>query len=158
MRALAVVAMTLAAFACAGAALASEARPTLTELEGEVMCPTCRTPLDQSDSPAADRIRDFISRRIRAGDTKGEIKTKLEQQFGPAILAAPPRRGFDLLAWWLPLAGIAAGALAVGAFAWRWTRQREPETGTVVAAANGRGALPVELERRVDEELARFER
>jgi hypothetical protein len=36
-------------------------------------------------------------------------------QFGPAILAAPPRKGFDLIAWWLPIAGLALGAAWVTA-------------------------------------------
>ncbi len=145
------------ALALVGVAAASERHPTLTELEGEVMCPTCKTPLDQSDSPAADRIRAFITRRIRAGDTKSEIKAKLEAQFGPTILAAPPREGFDLLAWWLPVAGFALGAGALAILAWRWTRAPREPAAVPSYAANGRGALPNELEQRVDEELARFE-
>src|SRR5947208_14446379 len=94
-------------------ARASEQHPTLVELEGEIMCPTCHTTLDQSNSLEAQRIEAFISSRIRAGDTKSQIKAKLVAQFGEAILAAPPRRGWDLLAWWLPIAGAAAGALGL---------------------------------------------
>jgi len=90
-----------------GPARASEQHPTLLELEGEIMCPTCHTTLDQSNSLEAQRIEAFISHRINAGDTKSEIKDKLVAQFGEAILAAPPRRGWDLLVWWLPVAGVA---------------------------------------------------
>src|SRR5581483_12051119 len=82
-------------------AAASERHPTLNELEGEVMCPTCHTTLDQSSAPAARRIEAFIRRRIAAGDTKSEIKAKLVAQFGPSILAAPPKHGFNLIVWWL---------------------------------------------------------
>ena len=105
-------------------ARASEQHPNLVELEGEIMCPTCHTTLDQSNSPEAQRIEAFISSRIRAGDTKSQIKAKLVAQFGEAINAAPPRRGWDLLAWWLPIAGAAAGALGLAIGAWRWTRVR----------------------------------
>ena len=67
-------------------------RPTLADLEGEVMCPVCKTTLDQSSSPAARQIKNFISRRIQAGDSKDEIKDELVAVYGPQILAAPPRR------------------------------------------------------------------
>ena len=133
-------------------ALASDRHPTLGELEGEVMCPTCKTTLDQSTAPIADRIRHFISARIAAGDTKSQIKQKLVDQFGPAVLAEPSKHGFNLLAWVLPFAGIGLGGIALGWLAWRWTRTRE----SAVAVAGP--ALDPELDRRVDEELARFDR
>jgi cytochrome c-type biogenesis protein CcmH len=138
--------------ALAAPAAASERHPTLGELEGEVMCPTCKTTLDQSTAPIADRIRQFISARIAAGDTKSEIKRKLVLQFGPAILAEPSKHGFNLLAWVLPFAGIGLGAVALAALAWRWSRG----SGSTVPPVGGT-TLDPELERRVDEELARFE-
>ena len=144
---LASIALTLAA---ATPALGSEKHPTLLELEGEIMCPTCHTTLDQSNSLEAKRIEAFISARIRTGDTKSEIKAKLVAQFGTAILAAPPRKGFDLLIWWLPIAGIVAGGLLLGVSVWRWSRGHAGPTD--VAAA----PLDPELERRLDEELARL--
>src|SRR5258708_7673055 len=58
----------------AAPASASERHPTLAELEGEVICPTCHTTLDQSDAPVARRIESYIRTRIAAGDTKSEIK------------------------------------------------------------------------------------
>ncbi len=142
----------LAALALAGPALASERHPTLGELEGEVMCPTCKTTLDQSTAPIADRIRQFITARIAAGDTKSEIKSKLVDQFGQAVLAEPSKHGFNLLAWVLPFAGLGVGAVALGLLAWRWSRTRAP-----VAAAGGDAEIDHELDRRVDEELARFD-
>jgi cytochrome c-type biogenesis protein CcmH len=145
-------AMLALALALAAPALASEAHPTLAELEGEVMCPICKTTLDQSNSAAAQRIKAFIVRRIRAGDTKSEIKRELVRDFGPSILAEPPKRGFDLLAWLLPIGGLVAGALAVGYAAWRWTRSREPEPALASV-----GPLDPELERRLDDELRRFD-
>ena len=115
------------AFALAPAALASEAHPTQAELEAELVCPTCKSTLDQSDAPIARRMKRFIARRIAAGDTKSEIKQKLVAQFGKGVLAAPEREGFDLVAWVLPLAGVAAGAIVLTALLWRWTRRPEEE-------------------------------
>jgi cytochrome c-type biogenesis protein CcmH len=140
----------MVALVAAKPAAGSEELPTLAELEGEIVCPTCHTTLDQSDSPIARRIKQFIAARITAGDTKSEIKAKLVAQFGPAVLAAPPKRGFDLLAWLLPIFGVLAGAAVLGLLAWRWSRGRAP------AAAMG-PPLAAELDRRIDEELRRFE-
>jgi cytochrome c-type biogenesis protein CcmH len=141
--------LLLAVLLLAPAARASDRHPSQAELEGEVMCPVCGTTLDQSDSPAAQQIKRVIANRIAAGDTKSEIKDRLVAEYGEAILAAPPRQGFGLLAWWLPVAGILAAAALVGVGAWRWARAREP------AAADA--PLDPALERRLDDELRRFE-
>lgn len=140
------VAVLLLALALPGAAAASERHPTQREVESELICPVC-TPqtLDQSNAPIALRMKRFIAIRIAAGDTKTEIKDKLVAQFGRRVLAAPEREGFDLLAWVLPLAGVAAAATALAVGLRRWTRPPASED-----------RLDPELERRVDDELARF--
>jgi cytochrome c-type biogenesis protein CcmH/NrfF len=142
--------VVLAAAFLVSPASASERHPTLKELEGEVMCPTCHTTLDQSNAPIARRIEAYISRRIAAGDAKSEIEGKLVAQFGPAILAAPPHKGFDLLAWWLPEFGVLGGALLLAISAYRWSRSRAPTAVAVIEP------LDPELERQIDHELARF--
>ena len=149
--ALLIAAIAVAALAASPAG-ASEQHPTLVELEGEVMCPTCHTTLDQSNSLEAQRIEAFISRRIRAGDTKSEIKAKLVAQFGEAILAAPPWRGFDLLVWLLPIGGAAAGGTVLAFGARHWSRARASHE----VAHEEVAPLEPELERRLDDELARF--
>jgi cytochrome c-type biogenesis protein CcmH len=139
----------VAALLAVPVARASEQHPTQAELEGEVMCPVCGTTLDQSDSPAAQQIKRVIARRIAAGDTKSEIEDRLVANYGDSILAAPPHHGFGLLAWWLPIVGITAAAVLVGAGAWRWSRAREP--------AAPPEPLDPALERRLDDELRRYE-
>jgi cytochrome c-type biogenesis protein CcmH len=139
----------VAALLAVPVARASEQHPTQAELEGEVMCPVCGTTLDQSDSPAAQQIKRVIAQRIAAGDTKSEIKNRLVANYGESILAAPPHHGFGLVAWWLPVVGITAAAAVVGAGAWRWSRAREP--------AAPAAPLDPALERRVDDELRRYE-
>jgi len=141
-----------AALVLAAPAIASERHPTLNELEGEVMCPICHTTLSESSSPAAQRIKAFIVRRIQAGDTRSEIEQKLVGDFGPAILAEPPKRGFALLAWLLPIGGILVGGVALGFMAWRWSRNREP-----APALAGGFVLDPELDRRLDDELRRLD-
>ena len=135
-------------------AVASERRPTLAELEREVMCPTCQTPLELSDAPIAERMRVFIRARIAAGDTKSEIKAKLVADFGEGVLTAPPTHGFGLLAWVLPFAGLLGFGIAIGVVAWRWTRAGPERAGP---NDDGRFDLDPAVERRLEEELARFD-
>jgi len=146
---LAVVAVAIVA---PPSALASDQHPSLAEIEPEVMCLVCKTTLDQSDSPFAQQERTLIRRLIDRGYTKSQIKRKLVAEYGPEILAAPPDSGFNILAWWLPIAGVLAGALALGWLAWRWSRgRREPPEPKETAR------LEPDLERQLDEELARFD-
>ena len=132
-------------------ALASEENPTPAELESELVCPICDSTLDTSNAEIARRMKTFIRVRIAAGDTKSEIKAKLVEQFGRGVLAVPPRKGFDWLAWLLPLGGIGVAAMAVGALAWGWTRSRIEEE------APAEPPLDPDAERQLDDELARFE-
>jgi cytochrome c-type biogenesis protein CcmH len=147
----------VAALLLAPGAAASEQHPTLNELENEVMCPVCGTTLAQSDSPAAHQIERDISARIAQGWTKSRIKNSLVDTYGEEILASPPKHGFNLLAWLLPLVGVVAGGAVLGFAAWGWSRGRpEPESLTA-PSRNGHGPIDPELDRRVDEELARFD-
>jgi cytochrome c-type biogenesis protein CcmH len=154
-RALAAVA---SAFLLASPALASNSHPTLAELETEVICPVCPgETLDQADSALAQRMKQFIARRIAAGDTKGEIKGKLVAQFGPAVLASPPKKGFDLIVWVLPFVGVVASAVVVALLARRWARTRGDADPEPVPSQDGRAPLDPELEQRLEEELAGFD-
>jgi cytochrome c-type biogenesis protein CcmH/NrfF len=147
MLAVALAALVLAAPAAAGCA---HPKTSLSFLEGQVMCPTCHTTLDQSDAPAAQRIEHRIQVLIDRCYSADQIKADLVQNFGAGILAAPPHKGFDLLAWWLPLGGILLGALLLALGVWRWSRGRSGEEPP-------EPPLDPELDRRVDELLARYE-
>jgi cytochrome c-type biogenesis protein CcmH len=146
-----VVVAALAALVLAGPAAAA---CSLSSLEGQIVCPVCKPEtLAQSDAPVAQRMKSYIARRCAAGASENQVKQELVSNFGADVLAAPPKKGFDLLAWWLPIAGVVVAAVVLGAFAWRWSRAREP-----APVPAGGPKLDPELERRVDEELARFDR
>jgi cytochrome c-type biogenesis protein CcmH len=133
-------------------ATAGSGRPNVADLEAELVCPTCKTTLDQSDAPIARRMKAIIRARIASGSSAAEIKAELVDQFGPAVLAEPPKHGFDLLAWLLPLVGIAVGAVGLGALAVSWSR-RTPDPG----AAPLDSVTDPELEKRIDRELERVD-
>lgn len=124
-------------------------RPRAADLEAELVCPVCETTLDQSNAPIAEKMKAFIRARIAAGDSEEQIKDALVAQFGTGVLAEPPGGGFGLLAWLLPLGALLVGAVVVGFLVRSWSRRRGPPPTAV--------PLDPDLERRVDEELARFE-
>ena len=140
-----VLAVAAAALALAGpAAACAHPKTSLSFLEGQIMCPTCHTTLDMSEAPAAQQIKAQIARRIGQCWTARQIEDELVANFGQGILAAPPHKGFDLLAWWLPIGGVLAGAALLAVGVWRWSRTRPPEDGPV----------DTEMDARIDELLA----
>lgn len=147
-----VAAVVAAALVLAGpaAAACTTPRASLPGLEGQIMCLTCHTTLDQSDSPFAQRVEHLIRVDIDRCMTEGQIKAQLVGMFGAGILAEPTHKGFDLLAWWLPLGGILAGALLLAFGVWRWSRARAPDAAPAAP-------LDADTERRLDELLARME-
>lgn len=147
MRAALAVAVLVAALA-AGAATASDP-PIAADLEAKLVCPVCETTLDQSNAPVAERMKLYIRERIAAGDSEQEIVDALVEEFGPGVVATPPKSGFGLLAWLVPLVALIGGALVLAVLVRTWSRARTED-------ANERSLDPT-LERRVDEELARFD-
>jgi cytochrome c-type biogenesis protein CcmH len=145
-------ALALCALVAALLAGTATAAPSPADLESQLVCPVCGTTLDQSDAPIAQRMKRYIRQRLAAGASEKQIKAELVDQFGPAVLAEPPKSGFDLLAWLVPLGILAAGAVGVGVIAWGWSRRRSGDDETATPPE-----LDAELERRVDAELRRFE-
>ena len=145
------------ALLCSAPVLASDARPSESDLETLLVCPTCHETLDQSNSAVAQQMKAELRRRIAQGWTKQQILDEMVANFGPGVLSTPATHGFDLLAWALPIGGIAAGALALGAGAWYWTRSGRHDPARPDAGAVDPDLMDPELERLVDDELARFE-
>ncbi len=133
-----------------GAAPAEAAPPNAADLEAELVCPVCETTLDQSNAPVAERMKAYIRVRIAAGDSEQQIKDALVAEFGTGVLAEPPEGGFGLLALALPLGALLGGAIAVGLLIRAWSRRPAPPDPAGEQ-------LDPELDRRVDEELARFD-
>jgi cytochrome c-type biogenesis protein CcmH len=151
-RGLFAVALALAGLA-APAALAAEPRTTLPDVEDEVMCPVCGTPLNLAEAPQAEREREFIRGLIAQGLTKEQIKQRLKAEYGSSVLALPEDEGFSLAAYVVPIVVVLGGFVALALTVPRWRRRR---TEPVAAAEGGRDPTAAEA-RRVEEELAGFE-
>ncbi len=156
MRRVALIAvLALAAFPAV--ALAQDCpQTTLADIEDEVMCPVCGTPLGlASEAPQAQRERAYIERLIADCKSKDEVKQALVAEFGDSVLALPGDQGDDslgdVLVYVVPALGIllAAGGIAFAVVRWR-RRGGGPggRRGAAVAGADG---------SRLEDDMERYE-
>jgi cytochrome c-type biogenesis protein CcmH/NrfF len=126
---------------------------SLTDVEGEVMCPICGTLLELSESPQGQRERVFIKGLIAEGKTRAEIKDALVAQYGSAVLALPKGSGFDLSAYLVPIMAFIAAAigLAVGVRRWRQAATRRDSAAPPISGPDDEEA------KRLEEDLARYD-
>lgn len=136
------VALVLAAPALAGS------RPSAAAIETKLVCPVCHETLDQSTAPIAQEMKAHVRKRIAQGWTEKQILDEMVANFGPGVLSTPSKHGFDLFAWVLPIGGAMAGIVVLGLGARYWVR---------APAGPSPPALDPETERRIDEELERFD-
>jgi cytochrome c-type biogenesis protein CcmH len=143
------------ASAAAGAAGVSGFAPrtSLPVIERQVMCVTCKIPLNVAESQQADRERAFIQRLIDQGKDEAQVKQALVGQYGPTVLGLPSAHGFDLSAYLVPLAVVLALLAALALLLPRWRRQarkqarREPPSATLSPADAA----------RLESDIARFD-
>ncbi len=144
---IAVLALALAP----GAGAAEPHRAALTQIERQVMCVTCKIPLNVAESPQADRERAYIQSLIDEGKNEAQIKTALVSQYGSTVLGLPADHGFGMAAYLVPLAAVLvlAGVLAV--LLPRWRRRSRGTSGDPPLP------LPPSDAARLDSDLARFD-
>jgi cytochrome c-type biogenesis protein CcmH len=149
--AVALFALVLALLA-PGAALAAAPRASLVDIEDEVMCVTCKIPLNIAEGPQPAREREFIRGLIAQGQTKEQIKTALVAEYGENVLALPDGDGVGLTAYLVPLALLAllGGGLVLLIPRWRARSPAAPAEDTAAPALSTADAT------RLDDDLARY--
>ena len=151
MRRAAVVLVALALVAMPAAAAAKDCpQTTLGDIEDEVMCPVCGTPLGlASESPQAQQERAYIERLIARCRSKDEVKRALVAEFGDRVLALPgdegDTSGGDVLVDVVPALGIVLAATGIAFAVVRWRRPRRRDGGTLAATDGAR--LDDDMER-----------
>ena len=98
--------------------LGQETQPSLEEQAQEIgrslMCPVCPSEtVDQSQVPLAKQMRAIIREKLTAGESRQEILDFFMERYGEDVLAAPPKSGFNLLVWTLPVVGLLAGGVTL---------------------------------------------
>jgi cytochrome c-type biogenesis protein CcmH len=124
----------------------------LTSVEHEVMCVTCKIPLQVAKSVQANREREYIQSLVDQGLTKAQVKQELVNQYGEAVLANPPAHGFNLTVYLVPLAVVLGLIALVATLLPAWRRH-----------ARAQGPLTVDQRldpadtARLDADLSRFD-
>jgi cytochrome c-type biogenesis protein CcmH len=149
-------ALALTASPAAAAAAARDCPKTsLGDIEDEVMCPVCGTPLGlASEAPQAERERAYIQRLVDSCKSKDQVKRALVAEFGERVLALPGDQCDDslgdVLVYVVPGFGILLAAAGIAFAVVRWRRPRTRGTGGAPAVAGGEGA-------RLDDDMERYD-
>ena len=100
--------------------LSDDKRDEFLDVAKDLRCPTC-TGLSvlESDAPFSKQIKDIVKEQVQSGKNKDEVLEYFTQRYGPWILRAPPKQGFNLVAWIIPLAILIFGPILVWFFVWR---------------------------------------
>jgi cytochrome c-type biogenesis protein CcmH len=113
---------------------------------------TCRT--TDFTCPASPGLHRKVVALAAAGLSGDAIVADYVREHGVEMLMAPPARGFNLTAYFLPGVAILGVGIALAFAIMRWARRRQPVVASVVTA-DGTAATAGELEQ-LRHELERF--
>ena len=109
--------------------------PTAEEMEElaqgidkSLMCPVCPSEtIDQSQVQLAGQMRDIVREKLAAGESREDILQFFVDRYGTAVLAEPPRSGFNLLVWVVPPVAMLAGGLVLAVVLRSMRRPRDSD-------------------------------
>lgn len=102
---------------------------------------------------SANPLRSEIDQKLQAGMTEEQIVDDFVAKYGGVILSAPTGKGFDLVAWTLPVAALLAGLLVLYRVVRVWTRRRPLPASTPAIPE----AIPEQYRNRMEKELKDFD-
>ena len=125
-------------------------KPTVQSIGDQVMC-LCGCVATVNHCPHLNcatqaEMRAAIGKEIAAGKDETAILQDLAIQYGVQVLAAPPKKGFNLTVWILPGIGLLAGLAVAIVLVRRWHAPSAPAS----AAAP---PVDAELLAAVEEEI-----
>jgi len=127
-----------------------------TEIENNLMCDCgCGQLLGTCECERAEEMRAMIRGMLDKGKTKEEILSSFVSQYGESILSAPPKKGFNLVAYILPFVGLLVGVVVAVVFVRKWAfsgrKEASDEGDAEVADLND------EMQKKIDDELKKLE-
>jgi cytochrome c-type biogenesis protein CcmH/NrfF len=127
--------------------------PFEKEMQREIVC-TCNCghqPIGECRKDpcgVAHQMRGELAAMIDEGKSRDEIVSSFVARYGSEeMLAKPLNRGFNRLAWWLPIAVGGTAAFGVALIAVRWSRRHDKSSPESPAA------IDPQLDERLDDEL-----
>ena len=131
------IALALMAFLVAVPAFAQEpSADDINEVAKKLSCPTC-TGINVADCPTETcaQWRAKIGEMLVEGKGEQEILDYFATQYGDHVLQIPPKRGFFVLVWLLPVIAILAGLAWLIYLKRGWSRR-----SAAVTAEHSQGA------------------
>ncbi len=123
-----------------------------------LMCPICPgQTIEQSQNELSAQMRALIREKLEQGQSKGEILQFFVERYGEAILAAPAKSGFSLIAWLAPITVIIAGGIAIWLAIRKWVKggkESFPEPVTLLPGST----YDEEYRRQLEKELKVFDK
>jgi len=130
---------------------ASDSSSRFNDLGHRLMCTCgCAQLLGECNHvgcPESGRERDELSAAIASGLSDREILDGFAAKYGATVLAAPPAKGFDLMAWIAPFAVFAAALFGTILLIRRWGGFGSRVAAPAVASATDDPAERERLER-----------
>lgn len=98
------------------------------DVAGDLMSPACpgRTLLNCT-SGQAEQWRELIRQKLANGESKAQVLQYFVEMNGESILAAPPKRGFALTAWLLPIFLLLNGAGLIIILTRKWAKRPQED-------------------------------
>ncbi len=143
----------LAALLLASSSYAAAPQTSATAIEKQAMCVTCKIPLQEANSPQAEREKEFIKSLVAEGKTEGQIKAALVAEYGPAVLSLPKASGVNLAVYIVPPVIVLLALAGVLVALPRWRKRGREQPGGFGAPV--RPLSPTDS-ARLEDDMARF--
>ena len=152
------LALVIAAPVLAQDAATSDVTPDdVNAVARQLWCPLCSgVRLDACELKACDQMKDEIAIKLADGEDVASIKQYFVNQYGPQVLGEPPREGFNLLAWVLPVLVLLGGGVFLVTVGRRMLRRDEP-AAAVPPPGDDSMAAKGPYDQRLDEELKAYD-
>src|ERR1700730_1316690 len=105
------------------------------DVASQLKCPVCQgESVADSPSTISQQMRGVIRQQLQQGQSEQQIIQYFVSRYGNTILWSPPKQGFTILAWIIPIAILLGGALLLMLVVRGWlnvgraTRRGEADT------------------------------
>ena len=126
---------------------------TVQQMYDLLMCTVCHESLAVAESPESYQERGLVREYVSQGLTVKQIENRMVAQYGPGVLAQPPKHGFSLLVYIVPPVVVVGGVALLLYTVPRW-RRRTAAARAAAAPSDAEPQLSEEESERLDRELA----
>ena len=130
---------------------------TVSDISKQLICQCgCTMVLlncSHAECDSREAMTTLIQQKIDQGQSEEQIIQLFVAQYGEQVLAAPPKRGFNLMAWITPFVVLIVGAGVISIVLKKWVRREAPSQTYTPAEPDERDE---EYRHQLEEELKEF--